>query len=40
MSWLFFTLGAMFMWGFWGFFSKMATQALRDVDAAIYQGIG
>jgi len=40
MNWFFLTLAAMLMWGFWGFFSKLATQALRDVDAAIYQGVG
>lgn len=40
MNWLLFTLAAMLMWGFWGFFSKLATQALPDVDAAIFQGIG
>ncbi len=38
--WLLFTLAAMLMWGFWGFFSKLATESFRDVDAAIYQGIG
>ena len=38
--WIFFTFAAMLMWGFWGFFSKIATQSLRDVNAAIYQGIG
>lgn len=38
--WLLFTLAAMLLWGFWGFFSKMATQSLRDVDAAVYQAIG
>ena len=38
--WVLLTLAAMLMWGFWGFFSKLATQSLRDVDAAIFQGIG
>ena len=38
--WLVFTISAMFAWGFWGFFSKLATRSLRDVDAAIYQGLG
>ena len=40
MNWFFLTLVAMFMWGFWGFFSKLATQDLPAVDAAIFQGIG
>ena len=38
--WLLFTLATMLLWGLWGFFSKMATLSLRDVDAAIYQAIG
>ena len=38
--WLLLTLAAMLLWGFWGFFSKLATQSLHDVDAAIYQAIG
>ena len=40
MNWLFLTLAAMFLWGFWGFFSKLATFFIRDVDAAVYQSIG
>ncbi len=40
MNWLFFTLAAMLLWGFWGFFSKLATSSIRDVDAAVYQAIG
>lgn len=40
MNWLFLTLAAMLLWGFWGFFSKLATSFIRDVDAAIYQAIG
>lgn len=40
MNWLFLTLAAMFLWGFWGFFSKLATSFIRDVDAAVYQAIG
>ena len=30
----------MLLWGFWGFFSKLATAAIRDVDAAVYQAVG
>ena len=30
----------MLLWGFWGFFSKLATNAIRDVDAAVYQAVG
>jgi len=37
--WFFFTLAAMFLWGVWGFFSKMATQFLRDMDAVIYHSM-
>lgn len=40
MNWLFLTFAAMLLWGFWGFFSKLATSFIRDVDAAIYQAIG
>ena len=38
--WLLFTLSAMLLYGLWGFFAKMATQSLKDIDAAIYQSIG
>ena len=38
--WLYFTLTTMFLWGLWGFFSKMATTFLRDMDATIYQAFG
>ncbi len=37
--WLLFTFIAMLLWGFWGFFSKLATQVLRDVDALIYHSM-
>ena len=40
MNWLSLTLVAMFLWGFWGFFSKLATGFIRDVDAAVYQAVG
>ena len=40
MNWLPLTLIAMLLWGFWGFFSKLATSFIRDVDAAVYQVIG
>ena len=40
MNWLLFTLIAMLLWGFWGFFSKLATASIRDVDAAVYQAVG
>ena len=38
--WLILTLAAMLLWGFWGFFSKLATNFLRDTDAAVYQALG
>ena len=38
--WIFFTLAAMLMWGFWGFLSKLATSFLSDTDAVIYHSIG
>ncbi len=40
MNWLILTLAAMLLWGFWGFFSKLTTNFIRDVDAAVYQAIG
>ena len=39
-QWFFYTLIAMLMWGFWGFFSKLATSVLRDTDAYIYELTG
>ncbi len=40
MNWLILTLAAMLLWGLWGFFSKLTTNFIRDVDAAVYQAIG
>lgn len=40
MNWFFLTLAAMFLWGFWGFFSKLATGFIRDMDAVGYQAVG
>jgi transporter family protein len=39
-QWFSYTLIAMLMWGFWGFFSKLATSVLRDTDAYIYELTG
>lgn len=39
-NWLLFTLIAMLLWGFGGFFSEMATSFIHDVDVAIYQVVG
>ena len=39
-TWFLLALAAMLLWGFWGFFSKLATNFIRDVDAAVYQAIG
>jgi transporter family protein len=40
MNWFILTLAAMLLWGFWGFFSKLATSFIRDVDAAVFQAVG
>ena len=38
--WILLSLATMLLWGLYGFFAKMATRSIRDIDAAIYQAIG
>ncbi|KYC41590.1 hypothetical protein WA1_16205 [Scytonema hofmannii PCC 7110] len=39
-SWLIYTLLALFLYGFWGFFSKLATNYVDPKSALIYEVLG
>lgn len=39
-GWLIYALISLLMWGFWGFFAKLATQHLAPKSVFIYMGVG
>lgn len=39
-NWLIFTFFALLMWGFWGFFPKLATKHINPKSALVYEVLG
>jgi bacterial/archaeal transporter family protein len=39
-GWIIPTLGALFMWGFWGFLPKLTTAYIDPKSAVIYEALG
>ncbi len=39
-NWFIFSLITLFLWGFWGFFSKLAVNYINPKSALIFQSIG